>query len=207
MSEKVNEEVEKKNESKKDESTKKDETDEKKDSELGENNEGHNEKLPSAKLLLSVAQKENDYEIDRKKTFETRSAVFIAFTGVLITLITKIMDSKYFDNVQSTDFISYAIKFGVFLLFPSILLVGAVYCFLYVIIARKYDRFDLAGFEKDTAKLPEEQSALFLMEKYRDVVNKNCKVNNRKSVYFMIGVITIGIAALLIGVMTFIVFV
>lgn len=165
------------------------------------------DKLPSAKLLLSVAQKENDYEIDRKKTFETRSAVFIAFAGVVITMITKIMDSKYFDNVQPTDFITYAIKFGLFLLLPSILLVVAIYCLLYVMIPRSYIRFDLDGFGKQTAKLPEEQSALFLMEKYRDVVNTNSNVNTKKSIYFRIGVITLGVAALLVGVMTFIVFV
>lgn len=208
MSEKANAEEEKKNESKKDEDVKKDEPEMKKDSESGDKeNKDDEEKLPSAKLLLAVAQKENDYEIDRKKTFETRSAVFIAFTGVLITLMTKIMDSKYFDNVQPADFITYAIKFGLFVMLPSILLVVAVYCFLYVIIARKYDRFDLAGFERATAKLPEEQSALFLMEKYRDVVNKNCKVNHRKSIYFMIGVISIGVAALLTATMAFIAFI
>ncbi|MCR8845301.1 hypothetical protein NQ117_16575 [Paenibacillus sp. SC116] len=208
MSEKANDEEEKKNESNKDENVKKDGAEKKKDSESGGNvSDENNDKLPSAKLLLSVAQKENDYEIDRKKTFETRSAVFVAFTGVLITLITKIIESKYFDNVQPAEFISYAIKFGLFLLLPSILLIVAVYCFLYVMIPRSYVRFDLEGFEKQTAKLPEEQSALFLMEKYRDVVNTNSIVNTRKSVYFRIGVITIGVAALLVGVMTFIVFV
>lgn len=208
MSEKANGEEEEKNESNKDENIKKNGPEKQKESESDGNvSDENNDNLPSAKLLLSVAQKENDYEIDRKKTFETRSAVFVAFTGVLITLITKIMESKYFDNVQPAEFISYAIKFGLFLLFPSILLIVAVYCFLYVMIPRSYVRFNLDGFEKQAAKLPEEQSALYLMEKYRDVVNTNSIVNTRKSVYFRIGVITIGVAALLVGLMTFIVFV
>jgi hypothetical protein len=163
-------------------------------------------RFPSARLLLSVAQKENDYEIDRKKTFDTRSAVLIAFTGVLITQLTKIMESTYFKNVQPTEFISYAVLFGLFFLLPLVLLLVAIYCFLYVIIVRKYARFDLVGFEKETAKLSEEQIALYMMEKYRDVVNNNCKVNDRKSVYFLVGVVCLGVAAFLTVCMTIIAF-
>ncbi|HEY2491725.1 MAG TPA: hypothetical protein VGI33_02180 [Paenibacillus sp.] len=155
--------------------------------------------LPSAKLLLATAQKENDYEIDRKKTFETRSGIFIGFSGVLFTLLSRVMDFDIFKNVQPTKFISYALLFGIFFLLPLILLIISVYCFLHVIIVKKYTRFDLTGFDSDSAALTEEQSAFYLMEKYRDVVNINSKVNDTKSIFFLIGVLCIGCSALLIS--------
>lgn len=163
--------------------------------------------LPSAKLLLSAAQKENDYEIDRKKTLETRASIFVAFSGVLFTLITKIMDFNYFKNVQPVEFISYATVFGVFFLLPFLLLLVSVYCFLHVIIVKKYSRFDLIGFDESSATLTEEQTAFYLMEKYRDVVSVNYLMNNKKSIYFLVGVISIGVAALLIAGMYLIAFV
>jgi hypothetical protein len=167
----------------------------------------NNPPLPSAKLLLSTTQKENDYEIDRKKTLETRSGIFVAFSGVLFTLITKIMDSNYFKNVQPAEFISKAVVFGVFFLIPFLLLLVSVYCFLHVIIVKKYARFDLIGFDESSATLTEEHTAFYLMEKYRDVVHVNCLLNDKKSVYFLVGVICIGIAALLIAGMCLIAFV
>lgn len=161
---------------------------------------------PSAKLLLAITQKENDYEIDRKKTFETRSAVFVAFSGVLFTLLTKVLESDYFKNVQPTDFIPRATVFGC-LLVSGFLLIVSIFCFFHVIIAKRYARFDLDGFEEDTAIRNEEESAFHLMERYRDVVNNNCKINDRKSSYFVIGVMCIGVSALLTVIMTFMAFV
>lgn len=163
--------------------------------------------LPSAKLLLATAQKENDYEIDRKKTFETRAGIFIAFSGVLFTLLIKIMDSNYFKNVQPAEFTSYAIVFCVFFLIPFLLLLVSVYCFLHVVIAKKYHRFDLTGFDADSASLKEEQAAFYLMERYRDIVNNNHHVNTKKSIFFLVGVICIGVSALLITCMFLIAFV
>jgi len=167
-----------------------------------ENKTGDSVGFPSAKLLLSITQKENDYEIDRKKTFETRSAVFVAFSGVLFTLLIKVLESDYFKNVQPTDFIPRAVVFG-FFLFSSLLLLVSIYCFFYVIIAKKYARFDLDGFEEDSAIRDEDESAFHLMERYRDVVINNCKINDKKSVYFIVGVICIGVSALFTVLMTF----
>lgn len=163
--------------------------------------------LTSAKVLLTAAQKEYEYETDRKKTLETRAGVFVAFSGLLVTLITRVMDFEYFKDVQPDEFISYAVIFGLFLMIPFLCLLVSLFCFVHVIIVKKYSRLNISIFDEEMAKLPEEEMTFYLMEKYQEIVFNNRPLNNRKSKYFLVGSITTGVAAFLLATMYLIVFV
>jgi hypothetical protein len=154
--------------------------------------------LTSAKVLLASAQKEYEYEIDRKKTLETRSGVFIAFSGVLFTIITKTLDLDYFKNVRSEEFYSHAVVFSIFFMLPLLLMLFSVYCFIRVIIVKKYSRLDVSMFTEKLAKLPEMEMSFYLMEKYQEIIQINRPINTKNSNYFLRGTKTIGVAAFLI---------
>ncbi|MEX3615466.1 hypothetical protein [Paenibacillus glucanolyticus] len=163
--------------------------------------------MPSAKLMLSVAQKEYEYEVDRKKTLETRAGIFVAFVGVMFAFIARNADIVIFNNINQTQFMLYALIFGLFFLIPVLLLLASLYCFIHVIVTKKYLRVDLKNFNENRAQLKEEISALKIMNAYVKVVALNTEQNDIKSKYFSIGVITTGIASALIVLMYLISFI
>lgn len=153
---------------------------------------------PSAKLMLGIAQKEYEYEVDRKKTLETRSGIYVAFIGVMFTFVTKNVDITMFTTVPQNFFMVYALLFGLFYLIPLLLLTFAFYCFTHVIISKTYARLDMKNFNENRAQLSEDKAALKIMSYYKETVTVNTERNDKKSKYFNYGVKSTGIAAALI---------
>lgn len=158
-------------------------------------------KYPSAKLLLSVIQKENDIEIDRKKALETRAGIFMGFSGALLAFFTKNIDFSFFNNVNPSQFMLFASLFAILFLGPIILLLIGVYNFIRVIATKEYKRIGLGGFSEDIAQQLEDETALQLMEAYRDVVESNGKSNEDKTKFFRRGIFGISIATALMLIM------
>ncbi|CAH1201381.1 hypothetical protein PAECIP111893_01594 [Paenibacillus plantiphilus] len=148
--------------------------------------------------MLGIAQKEYEYEVDRKKTLETRAGIFLAFIGVLFTLISRSIDTSMFSSFQGNHFVLYATIYGLFLLIPILLLLVSLYCFVHVIITKKYTRLELKDFNDTRAKLTEEESAVRNMKAYVKVVSTNTEKNDTKTKYFNTGVLCTAVAAVLI---------
>jgi hypothetical protein len=154
--------------------------------------------LSSSKLMLAIAQKEYEYEVDRKKTFETRAGIFVAFIGVMFTFVSKNIDFAVFTDVPQSRFMLYAVLLGLFYLIPLLLLIFSFYCFTNVIISKTYTRLDMKNFNETRAQLSEDKFAFKIMNYYKEVVKVNTQRNDIKGRYFNYGVTCTGIASGLI---------
>lgn len=162
------------------------------------------EPLPSANLMLSVAQKEYEYEVERKNTLENRAGIFLAFVGVVLTFISQTINKDFFDAIPQNQFVVFAVLVACFLIIPLILLLASLYFFVHVIVTKEYTRIELKSFNEERAKLKEETVAFKTMSSYIKVVAINGNKNNKKSKYFNCGVICSSVATFLIIIMYFI---
>jgi hypothetical protein len=171
-----------------------------------EKSEGENLEYPAAKLMLSIAQKEYEYEVDRKKTLETRAGIFVAFTGVVLTFLSNNLKTSFFKSIGEDQFILYATIFAVFFVIPIILLLVALYSFVHVIITKPYTRIELKDFNDSHAKLKEDVTAVRYAKAYVKIVSLNSEKNNKKTKYFNTGVICTSISSVLLILFYFITF-
>lgn len=146
--------------------------------------------FPSGELLLSVIQKEYDYETARKTALETRAGIFIPFIAAILTFVVSYVKVDQLKKIK----ITYAIEgfyYSVYMLLgiASIgLLVTALIYFIKVLTAYEYKRLVTAelssekhgGFAKDVL-------AMAFAEKYRDIIEHNHSLNGKKAKHYQRG--------------------
>ncbi|OAJ75161.1 hypothetical protein AYJ08_05975 [Brevibacillus sp. SKDU10] len=144
----------------------------------------------SSKLLLSILQKENDLEVDSKKTIETRSGVLMGFVGVILVFFLNNFNFTILNKIQS-HFI-YTIIFIISLLFPLISFGFTFYYFIKAIDTREYLRIDLTTKNLDKlSKEKEEKLALDLSIVYQNSLKQTIIANHSKKNLFKKGVYSI----------------
>lgn len=167
--------------------------------------------FPSSKILLSVIQKEYDYEANRAKNLEARTGMFLAFTGVLLVFIASNIKLSTIYMIKITNVLQalpYAII--VFTTLSDLLcLIIAVIFFVMVISLKPYKRLSMGSFSEESLCkiriLTEEQVAVSLVALYRDVIQYNTEINNKKAGYFTTGIKYL-LAGLIVTVFTYILF-
>ncbi|MED1795160.1 hypothetical protein [Brevibacillus nitrificans] len=151
-----------------------------------ESNKTESKKYQSGKLLLSTMQKENDLEIDNKKTLETRASTLIAFVGVILVLFINNFNLSVLDKIESR--LLYAIIFILTLVIPLASFGTTLYNLFRVMDTRPYRRINLIN--KDLVSLSdltEEEVALRFSRAYQEGLKENVTTNDQKKRNFKIG--------------------
>lgn len=168
--------------------------------------EKNSELYPSAELMLSVLQKEYEYEINRKNSLESRAGILLTFTGALLVLLSSSLKLPDFNEIEIKTF--YEALPYVFILFINIiiiaLLIVTIIILFSVISIRTYNRIEIKGFNEANAKENLHIIALDLMKSYKDVLNYNIEVNNKKAKLFNLGVLLITISIIIFSINFFI---
>ncbi|MDO8160452.1 hypothetical protein FKQ51_24680 [Bacillus toyonensis] len=142
-------------------------------------------KYPSGDLLLSIVQKEYDYETTRKTVLETR-------TGVLITLAAAILTFT-FSNIKLPKIKTPINEFSSLIFYVSYFLIGATavitigisLCYLLrVLFIAKYNRLDTTDINRQAAGSVPDVVATALMEQYEKILRHNQNVNNDKMILY-----------------------
>ncbi len=157
----------------------------------------------SAKLLLSSIQKEYEVEASRAKNLETRTGMFIAFSGVLLVFISNNIKLTNLDMAMKVTVIQ-ALPYWFYLSCLGITLfslLAAIYFFIRVVSVTQYKRIDVSAFHENVS-CTEEAVAAALVEVYSNVIADNIKVNNDKVKNFKNGLILIQVA-LVLNLLTF----
>ena len=156
--------------------------------------------FPSAKLLFSIIQKEHDYEFDRGKDLQTRTGMFLAFSGAILVFI---FNNVKIPNLSTTPIINLAqvlpyVFLIVFLSMTLLSLLFAIFSFIKVISTKIYPRINLDEFSVEKignrAIKPEDQTLVVLIPLYKNFVEEYSKINNIKVVWFKRGIISILVA-------------
>ncbi len=166
--------------------------------ELEQENKAGQESLPqlsTVKLLLSVVQKEYDYEFERGKNLETRTGIFLTFaSAALVFFISSINFSKL--NSIKVQNIFQALPFTLLIIFLFLVLLSfivSVICFIRVISLKTYRRIDLECFsDENLAKnvlCHEEIISTALIKIYKTCIENYIKVNDNRVIWFKYGII------------------
>ncbi len=150
------------------------------------------DKYPSGEILLSIAQKEYEYEIARKTAVETRA-------GVLITLLVAIV--TFGVSTLGPPVIQMPIKsIKVIILYScyytlAILAIGTIVFSLYkllrVFLIDEYRRLDITNFNRSMGEFNKDVSAMAIAEKYCEIVNYNQNKNDIKIKAYSVGVYSV----------------
>lgn len=148
------------------------------------------ERFPSAKILLSVIQKEYDYEANRAKNLEARTGIFMAFTGVLLAFVTGNIKLSSIYTIKTTSVIQ-ALPHNIVILSVVLILICllfTIYNLVKVISLKNYKRLSMENFSENyliqIKNYTEEKAAICLVASYHDVIKRNTEINNEKALYF-----------------------
>ncbi|MQR93681.1 hypothetical protein [Fictibacillus phosphorivorans] len=147
-------------------------------------------KYPSGELLLSVIQKEYDYELARKSTLETRSGVVLTLSlSILTFVVTNIKMDKLLlldtSKVMTIIFISFFIL-TVIISIGS--LITSLILLIKVLLTYEYRRLELDDFNEEYGSFQKDIIAMALTKEYKNIVTANQKVNNDKTKFYRFGV-------------------
>lgn len=164
---------------------------------------GENElsKFPSAEVLLSAIQKEYEFELSRKKDLETRAGIFLPLIIALCTFILSNFNARdlFQFNLEQADIV-YTIVTVLIILTKFICLILALLYFIKVLIVYRYERIDLKEFTEELAEHEKDVIEMSLINIYRDIVEKNQTVNDKKAIYYTKGIYyLIGFVILMLG--------
>lgn len=143
---------------------------------------------PSGELLLSIVQKEYDYETTRKTVLETR-------TGILITLAAAILTFT-FSNIKLPKIRTPINEFSTLIFYVSYFLIGVTavvtigisLCYLLrVLFIAKYKRLDTTDINTQTAAGNPDVVATALTKQYEKILRHNHNVNNDKMILYRKG--------------------
>lgn len=147
---------------------------------------------PSAKILLSVLLKEYGYELDRGKQLETRTGVFLAFSGAILVFIASNVKSSNIVPKTLFQILPLYVFVLIFLVITLICLLGSIICFIKVITTKTNLRLGLDSFSienvKKTTSYSEEESALVLITKYKKLIEHSTSVNDERVKWYERGI-------------------
>lgn len=155
-------------------------------------------KFPSSKIMLSVIQKENDLEVDRKKALEVRVTPLLALSGVLLLFFTNKADLSFLRSTNDQNYMENYIVFTLFFIAPLILLFTSILYFVRVLATKEYKRLGLDGFKEEAAVMAEDDIAMKLIIQYRELLKYNSQGNEKKPILFMRGIYSLIVALVLI---------
>lgn len=137
---------------------------------------------PSAELMLSVMQKEYEYESERVRSLEARTGIFLAFAGALLVFLSSSLKLPDLKNTEINNlFEAFPIVLVIILTFLTLaLLILAAIFFVRVISIQTYQRLAFKGFVKSNTKEKIDIIATEIMTDYQKVVKHNNEVNNKK---------------------------
>jgi heme/copper-type cytochrome/quinol oxidase subunit 4 len=153
------------------------------------------EQYPSGELMLSVIQKEYDYETMRKTALETRAGVLITLLVAILTFaVTSIKIPKIKSSINDEGALFYYFSFFliVIVVIGSIML--SLFFLLKVFFTDEYKRLDISDFISDYGKYKKDVVAMAITEKYREAITHNQDKNNKKANLYRLGVYTVIVA-------------
>lgn len=157
--------------------------------------------FPSGKILLSVLQKEYEYENDRFRSLESRTGIFMTFVGAILvffasTIKIPSLNVKVGSVLQAVPYVLIII-FSILTILSLFISLGY---FIKVVSIQTYKRLSLDGFKELNATYDEEPVATSLMVEYKKIIEYNNEANNKKVKYYKIGVYFILISLVLTAV-------
>ncbi len=148
-----------------------------------------NTRFPSGEILLSVLQKEYEYEADRFRSLESRTGIFMAFVGAVLVFFANTIRIQHFNMKVET--VLQALPYVLLILFSILTLLSLFISLLYfikVISIQTYKRLSLDGFTESNATYDAEIVSTALMTEYKKIVEHNNEANNKKVKCYKIGV-------------------
>lgn len=157
------------------------------------------ELYPSANLLLSVIQKENEYEAERSRGLENRTGIFLAFAGALLIFLSSNFDISEFKMVEVDSLNdAYPLVLIIILFIVTwIALITSIIYFIRVISTQENFRLETKEFTKENAKDQKTTIAAELMIDYGEIIRHNNKNNDKKVVLYKKGIYLIMIAVIM----------
>ena len=143
---------------------------------------------PSGELLLSVVQKEYDYESARKTALETRAGILITLAAVILTFT--------FSNVKIPKIKSPIEEFSTLIFYVSYFLIGIIsiatiivslFYLLRVIFVSEYRRFETSTLNDENASYMPDIVATALTKQYHEIISINHKANTQKTELYIKG--------------------
>lgn len=162
--------------------------------------------FPALDTLLSIIQKEYEYESDRAKSFENRTGFFLTFTGALLVFL---LTNYKFPNIITKklatfrDIMPYAI-FIISISLTFLTLIASIFCFIKVISIKKYNRIKVNGLTEEFAKGEKERVEMGLILDYRDATLFNTEVNDKKAKWYKGGLYLI-LSSLVFTIVTYVI--
>lgn len=149
----------------------------------------------SAKLLMSMAQKEYDIENDRRKTLDTRIGIFISLTSALLFFIMNNITqvTVYSEHFKLINQVVLYVFFIISLICLIFSLLISLYFYIKVISTTKYKRLDIEEFLDETKNL-ENTFAQVITIVYKDIIKYNRRENDIKFEYFKKGLVALKIS-------------
>ena len=131
----------------------------------------------SGELMLSVIQKEYVYESDRAKSLESRTGIFLAFSGVLLAFFSSNLKLPNLNTIEITNALESLpfILIWQLAILNFMALFGAIIHFIFVVSVQTYKRLSFNGFNQKNATCMKEQVAVSIMKEYQLIVTHNCK--------------------------------
>lgn len=129
-----------------------------------------------------MVQKEFEYESERNKGIQNRAGIFISFIGVIMTLFPSYINIKdiiYREN-QTVGQTGILLFFIVLVILLFIGLIASLILFVMVLSTKKYKKLKTSGFTEDNCTYDNKTVALELMKDYKEILEYNCEINNKK---------------------------
>lgn len=158
-------------------------------------------KFPSSDIMLSVIQKEYDYETTRKERLETRAGVFLTLTLAILTiLISRIYIPEEFRYDNAKWMLAYII-YAIAIISAFISVFFSIFYLVSVLFILKYERIDLKSFTRELAQYKKDVVMMGIIERYIKIISNNQIKNNEKTKKYICGtrfvmgaIVTISIA-------------
>jgi len=146
-------------------------------------------KFPSGELLLSVIQKEYDYELSRKSTLETRAGIVLTIIISMLTFaVTKIKIDFSALSISNVSIVVLLFTFLLATIFCVVSLFLSITLLTNVLLTKEYSRLDLKDFKEEYGEYAKDIIAMALTEEYKSIVTANQIVNNLKAKHYKTGV-------------------
>lgn len=148
-------------------------------------NDGDDEPEVATSLVLEYLEREADYENDRKRSFDNRAGIAIAFLGALLTAFIKIekfpvLNEHGLQNMASLFL--YCFYMVAYIIMVA-LTVYAIFCFINVFNAKTLARVGENSLY-DFRNQNREDVANALCETLRDNITQNCDINEETAKSF-----------------------
>lgn len=134
----------------------------------------------SSEILLEYTYRELEGERNRKNTLETRAGIFVTILSTFVVLFLSSFKIKVKFPIESK--IQFAEATIIILSFVGIC-IGTIFAFHYFLRTLKtgtYNKVDVKEFTENAATFSTKDTAVALLEMYRENVLDNEKVNDNK---------------------------